>query len=135
MDSFSLILGVSLLSLVVMARRGGTVRRVFKAPSCTTDMQVISSRAAILLRLICRGRANFSFHHSRVARALMALSLLCTTRALAQPPGEAAGEANLRIPHLSQVQFLGIDGHKLLLIGILFCILGLLFGLVIYSNL
>jgi K(+)-stimulated pyrophosphate-energized sodium pump len=54
---------------------------------------------------------------------------------LAQPPEEAAGEANLRIPDLSQVQFLGIDGHKLLLIGILFCILGLLFGLVIYSNL
>jgi K(+)-stimulated pyrophosphate-energized sodium pump len=47
----------------------------------------------------------------------------------------AAGEANLKLPNLSQVQFLGMDGHKLLMIGILFCIFGLLFGLVIYSNL
>jgi K(+)-stimulated pyrophosphate-energized sodium pump len=47
----------------------------------------------------------------------------------------AAGEANLKVPDLSQVQFLGIDGHKLLMIGILFCIFGLLFGMVIYSNL
>ena len=47
----------------------------------------------------------------------------------------AAGEANLKLPDLSQVQFLGVDGHKLLMVGILFCIFGLLFGLVIYSNL
>jgi K(+)-stimulated pyrophosphate-energized sodium pump len=47
----------------------------------------------------------------------------------------AAGEANLKLPDLSSVRFLGTDGHKLLMIGILFCIFGLLFGLVIYSNL
>ena len=33
------------------------------------------------------------------------------------------------------MQFLGVDGHKLLMVGILFCIFGLLFGLVIYSRL
>jgi K(+)-stimulated pyrophosphate-energized sodium pump len=47
----------------------------------------------------------------------------------------AAGEANLTVPDLSQVQFLGVNGHSLLMVGILFCIFGLLFGLVIYSNL
>ena len=47
----------------------------------------------------------------------------------------AAGEANLKLPDLSQVQFLGVDGHKLLMIGILFCIFGLVFGMVIYSSL
>jgi len=36
---------------------------------------------------------------------------------------------------LSSVNFLGIDGHKLLLFGILFCIFGLVFGLVIYTRL
>src|SRR5579872_1886561 len=46
-----------------------------------------------------------------------------------------AGEANLKLPDLSQVRFLGIDGHKLLLIGIVFCILGLVFGMVIYTGL
>src|SRR5256884_9271091 len=36
---------------------------------------------------------------------------------------------------LSQVSFHGMDGHKLLLFGILFCLLGLAFGLVIYTRL
>jgi K(+)-stimulated pyrophosphate-energized sodium pump len=45
------------------------------------------------------------------------------------------GEANLKLPDLSQVQFLGVDGHKLLLFGILFCIFGLCFGMTIYVRL
>jgi K(+)-stimulated pyrophosphate-energized sodium pump len=58
--------------------------------------------------------------------------------ALAQPGGEAAGgEASLKLPDLSSVPFLNgaIDGHKLLMIGILFCIFGLGFGMVIYMRL
>jgi K(+)-stimulated pyrophosphate-energized sodium pump len=53
----------------------------------------------------------------------------------AQAKEEAGGEANLKLPDLSSVSFLGIDGHKLLLFGILFCIFGLAFGLFIYSRL
>src|SRR5437588_4507902 len=45
------------------------------------------------------------------------------------------GEAALKLPDLSQVTFLGIDGHRLLLVGLLFCFLGLLFGLAIYIQL
>src|SRR5262252_10589762 len=48
---------------------------------------------------------------------------------------EAGGEANLKLPDLSQVRFLGMDGHKLLLFGILFCLFGLAFGLWIYTRL
>src|SRR5437588_8273490 len=48
---------------------------------------------------------------------------------------EAGGEASLKLPDLSTVSFLGIDGHKLLLFGILFCLFGLAFGLVIYTRL
>ena len=57
--------------------------------------------------------------------------------AFAHQTSEAGGEANLKLPDLSSVRFLGgaIDGHKLLLWGILICILGLLFGLTIYSRL
>jgi K(+)-stimulated pyrophosphate-energized sodium pump len=47
----------------------------------------------------------------------------------------AGGEASLQLPDLSQVSFLGVDGHTLLLFGIGFCVLGLIFGLVIYSRL
>jgi len=63
------------------------------------------------------------------------LSLATTTAFAAGGDEAAAGEANLKLPDLSQVQFLGVDGHKLLMLGILFCILGLLFGMVIYSGL
>jgi len=49
---------------------------------------------------------------------------------------EAGGEANLKLPDLSKVKFLGnTDGHTLLLFGILFCLLGLGFGLAIYVRL
>jgi len=62
-------------------------------------------------------------------------SLLAAATAFAQSTEEPSGEAALKLPDLSQVQFLGVDGHKLLLFGILFCVFGLIFGLVIYSRL
>jgi len=68
--------------------------------------------------------------------ASVVVTFLGTVAAAAKPPEEAAaGEANLRLPDLHQVQFLGISGHALLTYGILFCIFGLLFGLVMYSHL
>jgi K(+)-stimulated pyrophosphate-energized sodium pump len=48
---------------------------------------------------------------------------------------EAGGEANLKLPDLSQVSFLGINGHQLLLYGIVICVFGLLFGLTIFTRL
>jgi K(+)-stimulated pyrophosphate-energized sodium pump len=48
---------------------------------------------------------------------------------------EMGGEANLKIPDLSTVTFLGLPGHTLLMYGLFICALGLLFGLVIYSQL
>src|SRR5947199_2838911 len=68
-----------------------------------------------------------------VAGAVAVIAL--TTCAFAQSSSEVGGEATLRLPDLSQVNFLGMDGHRLLLIGILFCIFGLGFGLVIYTRL
>src|SRR6202022_4154400 len=62
-------------------------------------------------------------------------SLLTGATTFGQSSEEAAGEAALKLPDLSQVQFLGVDGHPLLLFGILFCVFGLIFGLVIYSRL
>ena len=64
-----------------------------------------------------------------------ALLLLLAPALSAAPADEGGGEANLRLPDLSQVSFLGIDGHKLLLFGILICILGLLFGMWIFTRL
>jgi K(+)-stimulated pyrophosphate-energized sodium pump len=66
--------------------------------------------------------------------SLLALTLVTSMAALAEPAG---GEAALKLPNLSSVSFFNgaINGHNLLLIGILFSIFGLLFGLAIYIHL
>ena len=48
---------------------------------------------------------------------------------------QPGGEANLVIPDLNSVQFLGMGGRSLLMWGILVCFAGLLFALVIYGRL
>jgi K(+)-stimulated pyrophosphate-energized sodium pump len=53
----------------------------------------------------------------------------------AEHPTEARTEANLELPDLSSVSFLGIDGHTLLLGGLVVCLLGGVFGLVIFFQL
>jgi K(+)-stimulated pyrophosphate-energized sodium pump len=68
--------------------------------------------------------------------ATAAAILTMAAGAFGQPSGETAGgEASLKLPDLSSVSFLGMNGHSLLMIGILFCICGLGFGLAIYSRL
>jgi K(+)-stimulated pyrophosphate-energized sodium pump len=64
--------------------------------------------------------------------SIASVLLLATGSALAQHKG---GEASLKLPDLSSVNFLGMSGHHILMIGLLFCVFGLLFGLVIYMQL
>jgi len=71
----------------------------------------------------------------KASLAVLAILLTAAT-AFAQPAEESVGgEASLKLPDLSQVSFLGVDGHKLLMVGLLFCVFGLLFGLTIYTRL
>ena len=66
----------------------------------------------------------------------VAASATGTAQPVAVPEHQPGGEANLIIPDLSQVTFLGgIRGHSLLMGGLGVCALGLLFGLVMYSQL
>ena len=55
----------------------------------------------------------------------------------AAPSEDPGGEASLKLPDLSTGKFFNgsIDGHRLLLFGLAFCALGLLFGLMIYMQL
>ncbi len=68
-------------------------------------------------------------------KILMVLTALLAASSPARAQESAGGEANLQLPDLSQVRFLGVDGHTLLLFGIGFCVLGLIFGLAIYTRL
>jgi K(+)-stimulated pyrophosphate-energized sodium pump len=66
----------------------------------------------------------------------LALTLSASAAAFARTAASpAGGEAGLKLPDLSQVNFLGINGHTLLEYGIIFCVLGLIFGMAIYVKL
>jgi K(+)-stimulated pyrophosphate-energized sodium pump len=87
-----------------------------------------------------QGRRVVSAFLIPVMKKILTVTMLLTVgaaTALAQSAPEAGGEASLKLPDLSSVSFLNgaIDGHRLLLIGILFCLFGLGFGMVIYMRL
>ena len=78
------------------------------------------------------GTGAFLRRHVKMAAAIAALFV----PAFAHAQGESGGgEANLVLPDLSSVHFFGMTGHALLTWGLLFCVGGLLFGLVIYVQL
>ena len=71
-------------------------------------------------------------------RALSTLATFSTAwLALGFPSRVEAGESDLVLPDLSKARFLGglIDGSSLLMIGLLVCAAGLVFGLVYYRQL
>ncbi len=78
-----------------------------------------------------------------VILAILLLGLLAIPAAVAQVPEpaqaaashEGGGEASLVLPNLGQVDFHGFNARTLLLGGIGVCILGLLFGLIIFTQL
>ncbi len=51
------------------------------------------------------------------------------------PAAASASEADLVLPDLSSVSFQGFTGHNLLLFGLFVCVLGMLFGMIIYGQL
>jgi K(+)-stimulated pyrophosphate-energized sodium pump len=77
--------------------------------------------------------ASVASRFAKISATLATLLLLTAGCALAQPT--EGGEAALKLPDLSSVSFLGIDGHRLLMIGLLFCVFGLGFGMFIYMRL
>jgi K(+)-stimulated pyrophosphate-energized sodium pump len=99
--------------VIELTQSGGTFMRTWLTSVCSIGGRFISRLSAALVLVLLSGAAI-----------------------LARPAEEAAGgEAGLKLPDLSQVTFLGIDGHKLLLFGIVICIFGLLFGMTIFTKL
>ncbi len=82
------------------------------------------------------GRLTVSILLSGVAGSIVAMPRVA---AAFQPEAAAVqerggGEASLVLPDLSQVEFSGIDGHTLLTGGLVVCALGLLFGLMVFTQ-
>jgi K(+)-stimulated pyrophosphate-energized sodium pump len=82
---------------------------------------------------------GLSLLNSRARRQALTFAAALAGLAFSASPVFAqseGGEANLRLPDLSDVTFFGsIDGHRLLMGGLVVCLLGLGFGLAIYMNL
>jgi K(+)-stimulated pyrophosphate-energized sodium pump len=106
-----LFLGLSALSLFAA--------RFFKNENQIADR--IKGCAALLLK-----------RPFRFVAAMAGLMVPALANAQSEPGG---GEANLVLPDLSSVNFLGVSGHALLLLGLVFCAGGLLFGLAIFVTL
>jgi K(+)-stimulated pyrophosphate-energized sodium pump len=93
--------------------------------------------------------SGFDEMHRRAVWLLPALLALVLIAALAGPVLDTAwaqapaapvqhqggGEANLKIPDLAQISFGGMTGRSLLQWGLLVCLLGFAFGIVIYRQL
>ena len=80
--------------------------------------------------------ARLSRAAAAVARVFCALLALLALAGPLSAQEQAGGEANLHLPDLGTASFLGgIDGHTLLLGGILVSALGLVFGLIIFVRL
>ena len=115
-------LALSLMSLVVAFL---FARRVIGTDTGTPEIQKIA--------VAINEGATFLKRQSKTMAAV--LGLLLPTLAYGQTEHAGGGEANLVLPDLSSVSFLGINGHALLMIGLLFCVGGLLFGMAIYVQL
>jgi K(+)-stimulated pyrophosphate-energized sodium pump len=94
----------------------------------------VSAFSLVLALFFARAKAYLR-RQSKTAAAVLGSVLLFPTFAFGQAEHAGGGEANLILPDLSTVNFLGINGHTLLTYGLLFCAGGLLFGLVIYQQL
>ena len=96
--------------------------------------------SALPFRLFRSARGRALFVYSLVAVLMVLLSgpaALAGAQPQVQPAGEhqAGGEASLVVPDLGQVNFLGVNGRTLLMAGLGVCVLGLLFGLVVFTEL
>ena len=111
-NGVSFVFAVSVLSLVAAVF---FARKVLSKATATSAFRALTNRPY------------------RTAVALLAL--LVPTLANAQTEQAGGGEANLVLPDLRTVSHFGLNGHALLMLGLLFCVGGLLFGLAIYVQL
>ena len=99
------------------------LRRAFRGDKCCICSVRVRGWLAVLLVALL------------LTPPLASLGAQAPEPARAQEARHAGGEANLILPDLGQVTFQGINGRTLLMGGLVVCVLGLLFGLVIFVQL
>jgi K(+)-stimulated pyrophosphate-energized sodium pump len=71
----------------------------------------------------------------RLSSAALILAALASGSTAFAAPSHGGGDAALVLPNLDSARFFGMGGRSLLMIGLGVCVLGLIFGLVIYVQL
>ncbi|MDR1726665.1 MAG: sodium-translocating pyrophosphatase [Acidobacteriota bacterium] len=98
---------------------------------------VLSGRS--IVRAVARAGAPAKLLPLAALTCCLLACLLAAPAALAQEPAPAAphhgGEASLVLPDLGSVDFHGVNARTLLTAGLGVCVLGLLFGLIIFTQL
>ena len=116
------VLGMSFLSLLIT--RLSAHDAIGSTQGTVTARQIACAIKEVFAKSLRRG--------NKALAVIIAMLLPVVAHAQSDSGG---GEANLTLPDLSQVSFFGINGHALLTYGLLFCVAGLIFGLVIYVQL
>jgi K(+)-stimulated pyrophosphate-energized sodium pump len=119
-SSIEFFLGVSALPLIFAA---------------TFARQAVGSGTGAAIKKIWAAIGDGAGLLRRQCKGLLALAVLALPAIASAQDSTGGGEASLKLPDLRSVNFLGMDGHALLTIGLLFCLGGLLFGLAIYVQL
>jgi K(+)-stimulated pyrophosphate-energized sodium pump len=118
-------LGVSGLSLVV----------AFYFARCVIGSEIGTPGMLKIAGAIKEGAEGFLKRQYKTAAAVLGMGLLLPTLAFGQAEHAGGGEASLVLPDLTTVNHFGLSGPALLMIGLLFCACGLLFGLTIFMQL
>jgi K(+)-stimulated pyrophosphate-energized sodium pump len=91
---------------------------------CSSGRRAAPSLAALTLLLLAQVAGP----------GIVAAQPTGTGAAAAPAPHAGGGEASLRMPDVGQIELMGVNGRVLLGAGLVVCVLGLLFGLVIYGR-
>jgi K(+)-stimulated pyrophosphate-energized sodium pump len=92
---------------------------------CTSDRRVAGPLTALCLLVVIL---------ASLAAPLPALAQVAPAAPAAAPVSHSGGEASLIMPDVGSIQLMGVNGRTLLLGGLVVCVLGLAFGLVIFGR-
>jgi K(+)-stimulated pyrophosphate-energized sodium pump len=95
------------------------------AMRCSYDRRVAGSLTALCLLAVLL---------ASLAAPLPALAQAAPAAPAATASHAGGGEASLRMPDVGSIQLMGVNGRTLLLAGLVVCVLGLAFGLVIFRR-
>jgi len=98
-------------------------------------LRAMARQARVGILLVVVGALVATVSSTVMSASSAAPQAVQTAAAAPQEARHAGGEANLVLPDLGAVDFHGINGRTLLMAGLVVCVLGLAFGMTIFTQL